>query len=157
MARTTKVTMLVDRAGDPGDPCLCPTHVLNRRAARLLSTVGALGCRRAGEPRKLSRPDAVSLAQYLFIKGITLLGICDSAALLHAVAPQQTPIEARLAFGMGCLCLRRLSSTLGHLVNEDPSPTDPIALTRGIDRLAAVRLPMERSRDDTWVHFRAWR
>lgn len=93
---------------------------------------------------------------------IALLAVMDSAALLHATSPGQTPLQARLSLRMGIDCLRQLATTLGIVVDEDPRPDAPIALTReefddGLARLAEVGFLMERDADESWRHFAGWR
>jgi hypothetical protein len=164
--RETEVTMLVARAGEPvwGPEILARTQLMSltedladfyRQWERWAADVQES---HASYPALMLFRSPSAYSSW----AIALLGICDSAALLHSVAPEQTPVEARLALRMGYLCFRRLSAALGHPVSEDPSPTDPIMLERaefdrGIDRLIAAGLPMERSHDEAWPHFRAWR
>jgi hypothetical protein len=88
--------------------------------------------------------------------------VMDSAALLHATSPGQTPLQARLSLRMGIDCLRQLATTIGIVVDEDPRPDAPIALTReefddGLARLAEVGFVMERDADESWRHFTGWR
>jgi hypothetical protein len=93
---------------------------------------------------------------------IALLAVMDSAALLHATSPGQTPLQARLSLRMGIDCLRQLATTVGISFDEDPRPDGPIALTReefddGLARLAEVGFQTERDPDESWRHFAGWR
>jgi hypothetical protein len=93
---------------------------------------------------------------------IALLAVMDSAALYHAVAPSEAPIQARLALQMGFVCMRQLAETIGMAFDPDPLPDGPLKLTfeefeQGVDRLRAVSFPMERTVEEAWVHFRGWR
>ncbi|MBA3689841.1 MAG: hypothetical protein H0W82_00320 [Actinobacteria bacterium] len=93
---------------------------------------------------------------------LALLAVMDSAALLHAISPGQTPLQARLSLRMGIDCLRELATTLGIAFEEDPRPDESIALTReefddGLVRLGEVGFPMERDADESWRHFAGWR
>ena len=93
---------------------------------------------------------------------IALLAVMDSAALLHATSPGQTPLQARLSLRMGIDCLRQLATTVGIPFEEDPRPDGPIALTRdefddGLARLAEVGFLTERDADESWRHFAGWR
>jgi hypothetical protein len=93
---------------------------------------------------------------------VSELAMLDSAALYLAVAPSRAPVTARLCLQMGFTCLRRLGRTLHMSISDDPRPDDPIELTReefeqGWQRLVAVGFPLERSFDEAWAHFRAWR
>jgi hypothetical protein len=93
---------------------------------------------------------------------IALLAVMDSAALLHAAAPRQCPLQARLSLRMGIDCLRQLATTIGIGFDEDPRPDAGIELTReefddGLARLAEVGFVTERVPDETWRHFAGWR
>jgi hypothetical protein len=93
---------------------------------------------------------------------ISLLAVMDSAALFSAVAPDELPLQGRLALAMGIRCLRQLADSLGLAYDEDPRPDAGIALTRrefdqGIERLEAVGFPMQRTPDEAWPHFQGWR
>jgi hypothetical protein len=93
---------------------------------------------------------------------IALLAVMDSAALYHALAPGEAPLQARLCLRMGASCLQQLATTIGFPFERDPRPDDDIALTReefdeGLARLSTVGFPMERDPDEAWRHFRGWR
>ncbi|WP_298339163.1 hypothetical protein [Ferrimicrobium sp.] len=164
--RETEVTMLVARAGEPtwGPEILARAQLTSlvddlpefyRQWERWAADVQES---HASYPALMLFRSPSAYSSWV----IALLAVCDSAALFDAVAPESTPIEARLALRMGYLCFRRLSSALGHEVNEDPKPNDQIMLTyaefnRGFDRLVATGFVMERDRDEAWVHFHAWR
>lgn len=93
---------------------------------------------------------------------IALLAVMDSAALLHALSPDATPIEARLSLRMGIDCLRSIATTIGLAYDEDPRPDAGIQLSRaefdeGLARLDRVGFRAERAPDDAWRHFQGWR
>ncbi len=93
---------------------------------------------------------------------IALLAVMDSAALLHAAAPTQCPLQARLSLRMGIDCLRQLATTIGIPFEDDPRPDTLIALDRrefdeGLARLEEVGFVTERDPDETWRHFSGWR
>ncbi|WP_298208729.1 hypothetical protein [Ferrimicrobium sp.] len=164
--RETEVTMLVARAGEPtwGPEILARAQLMSlidelpdfyRQWERWAADVQES---HASYPALMLFRSPSAYSSWV----IALLAVCDSAALFHSVAPERTPIEARLALRMGYLCFRRLSSALGYEVNDDPGPNDQIVLTsaefdRGFDRLVAAGFAMERNREDAWVHFHAWR
>lgn len=164
--RETEVTMLVARAGEPvwGPEILARAELMElidelpdfyRQWERWAADVQES---HASYPALMLFRSPSEYSSWV----IALLAVCDSAALFHAVAPDRTPIEARLALRMGYLCFRRLSSALGYEVNEDPGPTDPVLLSRaefdrGFDRLMAAGFAMERGKEEAWIHFRAWR
>lgn len=71
---------------------------------------------------------------------VALLAVLDSAALYHAAAPQEAPVEARFCLRTGIGALRQLAVSQQIPFDPDPRPDAPIGLTRaefeqGIDRL----------------------
>ena len=93
---------------------------------------------------------------------IALLAVMDSAALLHALSPQATPVQARLSLRMGIDCLRQIARTIDLPFEDDPRPDAGIQLTRaefdeGLARLEGVGFNAERTPDDAWRHFQGWR
>ena len=93
---------------------------------------------------------------------LALLAVMDSAALYLALCPSAAPTEARLCLRMGFTCLRDIADLLGINYDRDPFPDDPIQLSfdeylTGVDRLAELDFPMERSAEEAWPHFKGWR
>jgi hypothetical protein len=93
---------------------------------------------------------------------LALLAVLDAAALQLAFNPASAPTEARLCLRMGFNCLRDIADALNIPFDHDPLPTDPIMLTAeefaaGVDRLTGVGFAMERTPEEAWPHFRAWR
>jgi hypothetical protein len=93
---------------------------------------------------------------------LALLAVLDSAALYVSFSPEAAPVQARMVLRMGFESLREIAAALKIPFDPDPRPTDPIALTReefheGVARLVEVGFPMERSEEEAWPHFRAWR
>jgi hypothetical protein len=91
-----------------------------------------------------------------------LLAVMDSAAIYSSIAPSTAPIEARLCLRMGFICLRTIADVMKVPYDPDPLPHDPIELTKeefigGVSRLAEVGVPMERTLEEAWPHFRGWR
>jgi hypothetical protein len=88
--------------------------------------------------------------------------VLDGAALHLALNPGSAPSAARPLLRVGYLAMRRIADSIGVPVAEDPTPDDPLILTRQ-DFDDAVRWlrdsgwTMERSADDAWPHFRGWR
>lgn len=90
------------------------------------------------------------------------LAVMDSASLYASIAPEASPLQARLFLRMGFGCLQQLAGVVGISFNPDPRPDDGIALTReefdvGIARLQAYGFPIDRPVDEVWVHFQGWR
>jgi hypothetical protein len=93
---------------------------------------------------------------------VSLLAVLDAAALYLALVPDRAPSPARHCLRTGFLGLRALAGVFRVELDADPRPDAPIALTYqefsdGLDRLAVVGFPMERSREEAWRHFRGWR
>lgn len=93
---------------------------------------------------------------------LSLLAVLDAAALHLALNPSSAPYEARPLLRVGYLTMRKLADNMGLLVAEDPSPDDPIELTRAefdeaVRWLADAGWQAERSADEAWPHFHGWR
>jgi len=93
---------------------------------------------------------------------LSLLAVLDAAALHLALNPGSAPYEARPLLRVGYLTLRKLARNLGMAVPGDPSPGDPIELTRAefdeaVRWLRDAGWRAERSADDAWPHFHGWR
>jgi len=91
-----------------------------------------------------------------------LLAVLDAAALHLALNPGTAPAEARPLLRVGYITMRKLARNLGILVNDDPHPDDPIALTReefgsAVDRMRRAGWVFERDPDEAWPHFHGWR
>ena len=86
----------------------------------------------------------------------------DGAALHLALNPSSAPYEARPLLRVGYLTMRNLAVNLALPVAEDPSPEDPIELTRAefdeaVRWLHDAGWQTERSPDEAWPHFHGWR
>src|SRR6266540_3267131 len=93
---------------------------------------------------------------------VSLLAVMDAAALQLALAPSTAPSAARHCLRTSFLGLRALAGVFGFRAPTDPRPDDGITLTYeefgdAVDRLEAVGFPVERSREQAWLHFRGWR
>jgi ABC-type multidrug transport system fused ATPase/permease subunit len=88
--------------------------------------------------------------------------ILDSASLaLAAVDVPPTP-QAAICIRSGYLALRHIADFFDMPHDPDPSPTDPISITREefdqvFDRLAAAGVPMKDDRGQAWADFAGWR
>lgn len=164
--RETLVTMLATRAGLPA---WGPEILARHHAVGTLDSLGAFYARW----EEWSADVAESHANYPVLNDfrspnplrnwvLGLLAVMDSAAMYLAMCPGTAPIEARLFVRMGFIALRDIAGAIGLPFDPDPMPTDPITLTiedfaRGVERLAAVGFPMERSAAEAWPHFHGWR
>lgn len=164
--RETLVTMLQSRAGIPAwGPEILARH-------QLVSTVDALPAFYA-EWERWAADVGESHSNYPVLIHfrsphplrswvLALLAVMDSASLYQALCPATAPSETRLCIRMGFTSLRDIAEAIGIPYDPDPLPDDPITLTyeeylAGIARLAETGLPMERTPEEAWPHFRGWR
>jgi fumarate reductase subunit D len=94
---------------------------------------------------------------------ITAAGVVLDAASLYAstLDVPRNP-AAELSIRSGYLALRRIADFYSIPYNPDPSPTDPIAISRDeydavYDRLAAAGVPLRADREAAWRDFAGWR
>jgi hypothetical protein len=164
--RETEVTLLATRSGTPawGPEILARHHMLDTidelppLYADWERWAAAVSESHANYPALIWFRSPVSSRSWL----LSLVAMMDSAALYHAVSPEQTPRQARLCLSMGTGCLRSMARAL-HIPHElDPLPTAGIRLTReefadGYQRLVEVNFPLERDLEQSWRHFQGWR
>ena len=94
---------------------------------------------------------------------ITAAGVVLDAASIYASTldvPRSPPAE--LCIRSGYLCLRAIADFYSIPYATEPSPSDPIAVSREeydeiYDRLAAAGLPLQADRDQAWRDFAGWR
>ncbi len=164
--RETEVTLLQVRAGEPpwGPELLARTHYgilgvdLTTFYAGWERWAADLAESHASYPVLLRFRSPRPLTSWL----VAMLAVMDAAALQVSVVPDNYPTQARLFLRMGFICLRRLASTVGLPVDDDPRPDGPLELTfeefrEGYDRLVDVGYPVERTAQEAWPHFRGWR
>jgi hypothetical protein len=94
---------------------------------------------------------------------ITAAGVVLDAASLYAstLDVPRNP-AAELSIRSGYLALRRIADFYAIPYNPDPSPTDPIAVSRDeydavYDRLAEAGVPVRADREAAWRDFAGWR
>lgn len=88
--------------------------------------------------------------------------VLDSAAITAAALDRPRDPQAELCIRAGYLCLRRIARLFSIPCKSDPSPTDPISVTRAefdavYDALAELGLPLKPGRDQVWRDFSGWR
>ena len=94
---------------------------------------------------------------------VTAAGVVlDSAALYASTLDVPRSPPAELCIRSGYLCLRAIADFYGIRYEPDPSPGDPISITREeydevFDRLAAAGVPLRADRDQAWRDFAGWR
>jgi hypothetical protein len=164
--RETLVTLLESRAGSPAwGPELLIRHQL---VGVIDNTAGLFA-----EWERWAADVAESHCSYpslLYLRSpraqnswvVSLIAVMDAAALVLAVDPEGASIESRMVIRMGFTCLRDIAEAARIPFDPDPSPDDPIQLPReGFDaayrRLEEADVPMSRSADEAWPHFRGWR
>lgn len=164
--RETEVTLLEARAGAPAwGPEILSRHYWLETMGELPPLyadwerwAAAVSESHANYPGLIWFRSPVSRRNWL----IALVAMMDSAALYHAVSPDQTPRQARLCLSMGIRCLRSIARALHIEFDDDPLPTLGTRLTReefdeGFRRLEEVHFPMERDADEAWRNFQGWR
>ncbi len=94
---------------------------------------------------------------------ITAAGaILDGAALFASTVDTPRQPEPEFMIRAGYLCLRHLADFFNIPIDHDPSPDDPIAITREefdavVARLEASGVPLRPDRDQAWRDFAGWR
>ncbi|MCU1492922.1 MAG: hypothetical protein JWO62_686 [Acidimicrobiaceae bacterium] len=93
---------------------------------------------------------------------LSLLAVLDAAALQLALCPSTAPSSARMCLRMGFSALRRIATTLRWPYDRDPLPEGPIELdyadfASAVAQLVEAGLPVERTAEEAWPHFRGWR
>jgi hypothetical protein len=165
-SRETEVTLLEARAGNPawGPEILARHHWLDTMDelpplyADWERWSSAVSESHASYPALIWFRSPVPTRSWL----VALVAMMDSAALYHAVSPDQAPRQARLCLSMGINCLRSMARALNIPYDDDPLPTSTIRLSRpefdeGYRRLEAINFPVERDADEAWRHFQGWR
>jgi hypothetical protein len=94
---------------------------------------------------------------------ITAAGcVLDAAALWSAIVDLPRNYKAELCVRSGYLSLRHIAEVFDIEFDPDPSPDDPISVTRAefdtvYDVLGEQGLPLYRDRDEAWRNFAGWR
>jgi hypothetical protein len=94
---------------------------------------------------------------------ITAAGVVlDSASLLSSAVDVPRSPPAELCIRSGYVALRNIAHFFRFGFDSDPSPDDPISITRdefdaACDQLAADGVPMRPDRDQAWRDFKGWR
>lgn len=164
--RETLVTSLNSRAGAPAwGPEILARHQLSQARDSLPALYAAWeGWSADIAESHNSYPwlMAFRLPSHLNSWIISQLAILDSANLYITLSPTAAPAEARQCLRMGFVGLRTLARAQGTPVNDDPLPTDPVALTfdefaYGVEHLRLAGFPLERTAEQAWPDFRGWR
>jgi hypothetical protein len=164
--REAAVTMLEVRAGSP------PSAVeMIKRFSRLkrLEKLGELWT--AWEAWFVDIEEShTSLAVLSFFRSpqphrswVTAAGaVLDGAALVRSAVAIPADSQADLCIRAGYLALRYIAAFFGISYNPDPSPTDPISISRAefeaaLDEMASAGVPLNADREQAWRDFVGWR
>jgi hypothetical protein len=94
---------------------------------------------------------------------ITAAGaVLDAASISVSTIEVPDQTDAQLCIRAGYLSLRRIADPFGIPYDPDPSPDDPISITREeydevCERLAKAGVPLRADRDQAWRDFVGWR
>ncbi|MBI1377901.1 MAG: hypothetical protein GC157_10530 [Frankiales bacterium] len=93
---------------------------------------------------------------------VALLSVMDAAAWQMSTNPQLPQGTARVAVRQGFVAVRDIARAEGIVVDEDPDPDTPIAVsleefTAVYDSLVELGYPMQRTAAEAYPHFRGWR
>ena len=94
---------------------------------------------------------------------ITAAGcVLDTAALRASILDLPRTFHAELCLRSGYLALRHIAEAFDIEYDADPSPDDPISVTREefdelLDKLASQGAPLISDRDKAWRDFAGWR
>jgi hypothetical protein len=94
---------------------------------------------------------------------ITAAGaVLDAASIMASTVEGPRQTDAELCIRAGYLSLRRIADPFSIRYDPDPSPDDPISITRQeydqvCERLARAGVPLRPDRDQAWRDFAGWR
>ena len=88
--------------------------------------------------------------------------VLDAASLVDSTVDMPRDPRSNLCIRAGFLALRRIADFFGVAYNPNPTPTDPISISREEYDAACQRLPdqglkLKPDRDQAWRHFAGWR
>jgi hypothetical protein len=164
--RETLVTMLESRAGTPAwGPELLSRHYLVGIEGNLDSFYGDWETWSADVAESHTTNPAL-----LYMRSphptnswlVGLVAVLDSAALYLSLCPTVAPAEAKLCVRMGFTCLRDIARAIRIPFEPDPRPDAGIELpfddfVEAVAGLKQVGVPVERSAEEAWAHFKGWR
>ena len=88
--------------------------------------------------------------------------VLDGASLLASTIDLEHDVQTEFTIRAGYIALRRIATFFQIPFDPDPSPDDPISITRAeydavCERLQQVGIPLKQGRDQTWRDFAGWR
>ena len=164
--REVEVALLHSRAGEPNwGPEILSRHAIVNSTEELMTLfrgwerwAADIAESHVNYPVLIHVRSAQPLRNWL----VALVSVMDAAAFQMAVNPQVPQATARVAVRQGFVAVRDIARAEGIVVDDDPSPDTPIALTfeefaEAYDDVAAAGYAMARSVEEAWPHFRGWR
>ena len=170
--RETEVTLLNARGGFPawGPELLARTHYGFGSGVSTINTLPELymNWERWAADVSESHSTYLPLVRFRSPGGYTswvtsLLSVLDSAALMLALAPEETDaVAARLCLRGGFQCFRRIARAMGFEVPQEADPAGGISLTyeeflEAVNRMQDVGFKITRDPPDAWPEFVGWR
>ena len=170
--RETEVTLLNARGGFPawGPELLARTHYGFGSGISTINTLPELymNWERWAADVSESHSTYLPLVRFRSPGGYTswvtsLLSVLDSAALMLALAPEETSaVAARLCLRGGFQCFRRIARAMGFEVPQEADPAGGISLTYeefldAVHRMQDVGFKVTRDPQDAWPDFVGWR
>jgi hypothetical protein len=88
--------------------------------------------------------------------------VLDGAALVRSAVDIPADSQADLCIRAGYLALRSIATFFRISSNHNPSPTDPISVSRAefeaaLEELAEASVPLKADREQAWRDFVGWR
>lgn len=88
--------------------------------------------------------------------------VLDAASLWASTVDHPNDPDAQLCIRAGFVALRHLADFFGVPYDADPSPDDPITISRAeydevCRRFEEAEMPMRADREAAWLSFRGWR
>jgi hypothetical protein len=88
--------------------------------------------------------------------------VLDGAALVRSVVDIPADSQADLCIRAGYLALRYIGAFFRIPYNPNPSPNDPISVSRAefeaaLDEMATAGVPLKTDREQAWHDFVGWR
>jgi hypothetical protein len=164
--RETEVTLLVARAGEPSwGPEILLRHAIVGSLEEL-PTLWASWERWAADVSEshTTNPVLVDIRSTKPMRHwlIAILAVMDAAAMQLALRPSIAQGPMRVALRQSIVCVREIAASQGLLMDDDPSPDDPIDLLfedfeAACALLGQLAYPAERTPAEAWPHFRGWR
>lgn len=164
--REKYVALLEVRAGDPPDAVTLLIRAYRNRGFDSLNDLW-----KEWEQNFVGLEEShTSLAPLIFFRSprphhswVTASGaVLDAAALQDAVIDMEREFAGVVCIRAGYLALRGIADFFDYPYNTNPSPTDPISISRdefdeAYDDLKEAGIPVVADREQAWREFSGWR